>query len=380
MSTGNLTDEKSKELVCKAWWAGVEAVNGYALVLDELSASNAASVTHVLAIGKAAAAMMSAASEYFQDDFKGLVITKYDHLDKNIKNKTNINWIESAHPVPDENSMLAGQQMSDFVSSLTKSHNLLVLVSGGASALAEKLGSNMTLTDLQTFNNSLLSENKTIAQINAARSEISLIKKGRLLNQCNANSILTLAISDVQGDDVMVIGSGIGGCELPHANAKVIGSNAVARNAIGRFLQEANIDVVCNNESLYGELFNVSQTVAKTLINGPSGGYIFGGESVVELPENPGRGGRNQSLALAIAKHLTDLPGIIVLAAGSDGTDGPTQAAGGIVDCKTFSNASAAQLALDQANAGKYLKGENALFVTGPTGTNVMDLLVAIKY
>lgn len=379
MSTKNISHKNFEELVCNAWWAGVDAVNGYSLVLDELSARDYENVTHVLAIGKAATAMMTAASDYYRDDFKGLVITKYGHLDDGFKDELNISSIESAHPVPDENSMIAGQQALDFICSLNKNHKLLVLVSGGASALAEKLDSNMTLADLQKFNNGLLSENKTIAQINAARSEISLVKKGRLLNQCKANSILTLAISDVQGDSVMIIGSGIGGCDLPHANAKIIGSNKEARNAISHFLQEANINIVCNQESLYGELFDVSKSVAKTIIDGPSGGYIFGGETVVVLPDNPGHGGRNQALALAISKHLKEHSGIIVLAAGSDGTDGPTQAAGGIVDCETFNNFNAAQRALDEANAGDYLEYMDALFVTGPTGTNVMDLLIAIK-
>ena len=380
MRKKNLTHKKYQQLACNAWWAGINAVNGYALVLNELSTANNVPVTHVLAMGKAASAMMLAASEYYQDEFKGLVITKYGHLDDIIKNKTNISSIESAHPVPDENSLLAGQQAQDFVSSLNKDHSLLVLISGGASALAEKLNANMSLQDLQNLSGRLLSKNKTIAQVNAARSEISLIKKGRLLNQCKANLITTLAISDVQGDNVWVIGSGIGACDLTHSKSRVIGSNQVARNAINDFMLDANLAMVCNLESLYGDLFEVSQTIAKMLIDGPVGGYIVGGETVVTLPDNPGRGGRNQSLALAIAKHLKGHDGIIVLVAGSDGTDGPTLAAGGLIDSNTFQNVDSAQRALDQANAGDYLETEGALFVTGPTGTNVMDLLVAIKY
>ncbi len=380
MHESTLTHAQVRSMTEGAWWAGVKAVNGYALVFDELSRSAHLPVTHVLAIGKAAASMMSAVSDYYENKFKGFVITKYGHLDNDFKPGSSIQMMESAHPVPDLNSLIAGERAMNFVSSLDENDSLLMLVSGGASALAEKLKDDLSLSDLQRFNQRLLSENKSIAQINAARSKISLIKNARLLSQCKAGSILTLAISDVRGDDVSIIGSGIGACELPNARAKVIGSNSVARDAICQYLQKSGIDVNYNRESLYGELFDVSKSVAKLLADGPAGGYVFGGETVVTLPANPGNGGRNQSLALAIAKHIKDQPSLIVLAAGSDGTDGPTQAAGGIVDSQTFQDSDAAQQALDQANAGDYLSAHNALFVSGPTGTNVMDLLVAIKF
>ena len=380
MSKQKQTHARVKATIEKAWWAGVNAVNGFDLVHAALSRIDYLPVTHVIAIGKAAASMMSAASAFYQGKFKGLVITKYGHLDEGIELGSHIRVIEAAHPVPDQNSLFAGEQALRFVTSLEQSDSLLVLVSGGASALAEKLKGDMSLSDLQQFNNRLLSQTRTIQQINAARSDISLLKKGRLLNQCRAGSILTLAISDVRGDDVMVIGSGIGGCNLARAQAKVIGTNRVARQAIARYLQDANINIVCNQESLYGDVFAVSNDAAQLLINGPAGGYILGGETVINLPPNPGRGGRNQSLALAIARHLVNQQGIIVLAAGSDGTDGPTEAAGGIVDSTTFIDSDEAHKALDQANAGEYLSRHDALYVSGPTGTNVMDLLVAVKF
>ena len=380
MSIQTPTHAQMRSTLEKAWWKGVNAVNGYHLVHAELSKSGNLPKTHVLAIGKAAASMMSAASDYYKNDFEGLLITKYGHLDNSTNIAGNIQVIESAHPVPDRNSLIAGERALRFVRSLNQKDSLLVLVSGGASALLEKLKDNMSLSDLQEFNKKLLSEDKTISQINAARSEISLLKKAQLLNQCKAGSILTLAISDVCGDDVMIIGSGIGGCSLPGSYSKVIGTNLIARQAIANYLKQANIKVVSNEESLYGDVFEVSKRVAELLINGAAGGYIIGGETVINLPPNPGRGGRNQSLALAIAKHINNQSGITVLAAGSDGTDGPTQAAGGMVDAQTFENSDAAQQALEQADAGSYLARHNALFVTGPTATNVMDLLVAIKY
>jgi len=108
------------------------------------------------------------------------------------------------------------------------------------------------------------------------------------------------------------------------------------------------------------------------------GVYIWGGEPTITLPARPGNGGRNQSLGLALAKEIAGTDKITILVAGTDGSDGPTQAAGAIVDGSTFRHADEAQRALDAANAGDYLEEVGALFVTGPTGTNVMDLVIAI--
>ena len=108
------------------------------------------------------------------------------------------------------------------------------------------------------------------------------------------------------------------------------------------------------------------------------GVYIWGGEPTVILPDNPGQGGRNQSLALAISEHLLGRNNITLLVAGTDGSDGPTTAAGGLVDGNTFDRAEAAHKALQRADAGPYLAEQHSLFVTGPTNTNVMDLAIAI--
>ena len=378
MKSNNMNQNQAKTLLKQAWWIGVNAVNGYDLVAKELVADRYSSVTHVVAIGKAASSMMLAVHDHIRS-FRGLVISKYDHVDDRLQLIENIEVIESAHPVPDENSLIAGRRLFSFVSSLGAGDNLLMLVSGGASSLAEKLPDLMNLRDLQSLNEKMLSEQRTIAQINSKRSEISMIKRAKLLNQCKANSITSLAISDVQGDDIKVIGSGIGACDLVNSTQKIIGSNKVARQAIKKYFADNNIAIICENESLYGDLYQAAEKIAGTIEKGETGVYIFGGEPIIELPENPGEGGRNQSLALAIAKEIYGHSNIVVLVAGSDGTDGPTDAAGGLIDSETFENVVSAQNALCQANAGAYLREVNGLFVSGPTATNVMDLLIAIK-
>ncbi len=378
MEPDNLNTDQAKQLLQQAWWAGIEAVNGYGLVKSELENHNYSNITHVLAIGKAASSMIMGAYDALEF-FKGLCITKYGHADTSLKRITSIETIESSHPVPDENSLAAGNKAIKFIKSLSAQDNLLVLVSGGASALVELLPNNVTLKDLQLLNQRMLCEQKTIHEINKVRCKISLIKHGKLLNQCQADSITTLAISDVQGDDIKVIGSGIGACDSSNTKSKIVGSNQVARNTIANFFMDNGVQVNCNQESLYGDVYEQAKLIATEVIEGAVGAYIFGGEPTVSLPENPGQGGRNQAMALALAKEIYPKKAIVALLAGSDGSDGPTDAAGGLVDGETYSKVTGAEKALLNADSGTYLARAGNLFVTGPTGTNVMDLAIVIK-
>ncbi len=369
---------QTKHLLKNAWWAGVNAVNGRDLVYSELTDREQGSVSHVLAIGKAASAMMLGAHEALAP-FKGLLITKYAHTHEQLTQIPNITFVESAHPVPDAHSLVAGQMALDFIRSVKTDDTLLVLISGGASALVELLPNNLSLSDLQLLNQQMLADGNTIHEINDKRSRISLIKKGKLLHQCQAKTILTLAISDVQGDDINVIGSGIGACHLKQAQSKIIGSNQLARKAIDEYLTNRDVHVIQNDESLYGDVFDLARYISQTVIDGPKGAYIFGGEPTIELPQLPGQGGRNQSLALAFAREIKHSRTIHALVAGSDGSDGPSHAAGGLVNGKTFSAAPDATAALKAADAGTYLDHTGDLFVTGPTGTNVMDIVITLK-
>ena len=257
--------------------------------------------------------------------------------------------------------------------------SLLLLVSGGASALVEALQPDYDLTELQAVTRRLLSSGKSIAEINEIRSRTSRIKSGRLLGHFRGRAARVYALSDVQGDALATIGGGIGdpSCASAKANARIVASNSVARNAAALEAERLGLRVKVNEESLYGDVTALAGEMSQRLIGGSSGVYIWGGEPTIELPPRPGIGGRNQSLALAIATHIRGSDGISVLVAGTDGTDGPTAYAGAYVDGKTVDEPDEAEDALRNANAGAYLGERHSLFKSGPTDTNVMDLVIA---
>ncbi len=254
----------------------------------------------------------------------------------------------------------------------------MLLVSGGASALAEALPKDMTLEDLQASTDEMIAGGKTIAQINGWRKQASLIKGGKLVEAFNGAEVRVYAISDVEGDSIATVGSGIGDCQRAKVTARstIIASNQIAREHAVSKAVELELAVRLNEESLYGDVFELSAVIGDKLRHAEPGVYIWGGEPTVILPKNPGKGGRNQSLALAVSEQLAGKDNISLLVAGTDGTDGPTTAAGGLVDGNTWSDS--ARLFLQNADAGNYLEQCDSLFVTGPTNTNVMDLAIAI--
>lgn len=355
------------------WQTGVRVVRGEEAVAASLTTDQIAPPNQILAVGKAATAMARAALRLYPGT-PCLIVTKYGHADAAPPGAT---VIESAHPVPDENSLAAGQACLDTIRACPDGSHLLVLVSGGASALAESLPTGVSLEDLATETQRLLASGADIHAINARRKEISQIKGGKLLAQCAARQVTTLAISDVEGDALSVIGSGIGDAP-PQArfafDARIIASNARARAAI-----EAAADhvIVSNTETLYDDVNTLAPRMGQTLREGPPGLYICGGEPTVVLPPDPGQGGRNMALGLALAHEIEGQP-IALLVAGTDGTDGPTDAAGAYVTGQTWQPDAASALAA--ANAYPWLDRHGALFKSGPTGTNVMDLALAIKH
>jgi hydroxypyruvate reductase len=151
----------------------------------------------------------------------------------------------------------------------------------------------------------------------------------------------------------------------------------VARAAVVRAAQRRGLVVQGNHEALHDDLYRLAATWGERLRAMAPGVMVLGGEPTVILPENPGRGGRNQALALALAREIAGDPGLTVIVGGTDGSDGPTDAAGGIVDGMTWGVGAATALAA--ADSGRYLDAQGALLVTGPTGTNVMDLVVALR-
>lgn len=370
---------KSAEIVTDIWSAGVAAVGGYSATITALQANTRAPdhiPDQIIAIGKAAGAMARAALDHF-GDIPTLVVTKDGH-------GTGLppiaQLIESSHPVPDQRSLTAGRTLRETVAGMTTGSRLLVLVSGGASALAEDPVAGYSLDDLIALNQRLLATGLDITAMNIERRKFSRIKGGGLLGHFKGQSVLVLAVSDVPGDDLAVIGSGIADAPKTHAftfDAHIIASNAIARAAAVKAAQQAGLEVLAHAENLHDDLDALAAMLGAKLRKMPTGVMIFGGEPTVILPPSPGQGGRNQALALSLAREIAGTSGLTILVAGTDGSDGPTDAAGGLIDGTIWGDGAAA--ALKRADSGPYLDSKGALLRTGPTGTNVMDLMIAYR-
>jgi glycerate 2-kinase len=376
--------DSATSLVLKHLWrAGVQAVSGQRAVQGALRNDGDFAANLVISVGKAACSMFLGARGCISRSTRSIIVTKYQHVDPACRDFPNTEIIEAGHPVPDNHSLQAGKLVFRAVTEASTSSRLLLLVSGGASALVEHLLPGHDLGELRTLTAEWLASGKSIAEINRLRGQVSSIKSGKLLSHFRGREMRVYAISDVQGDSLGVIGGGIGDPARASANvgAGVVASNAVARKAVAAEAGKLGLMLRHNEESLYKDVTVLAEEIAGALKSGQPGVYIWGGEPTITLPANPGLGGRNQSLALAIANHIRG-EGISVLVAGTDGTDGPTEFAGAFVDGQTIADTQedmvAAEDALRRADAGNFLASRHCLYQSGPTDTNVMDLVVAI--
>jgi glycerate 2-kinase len=375
-------DSASSLMLKHLWRTGVEAVSGQRAVAAALREDGDFLATLVIAVGKAACSMFLGAKECISGNTRSIIVSKYQHIDPVCRSFPHTEIIEAGHPVPDHQSLRAGKHIFQAVTEARTLTRLLLLVSGGASSLVEHLQPGYGLKDLQEMTGEWLGSGKSIAEVNRLRSRISRIKAGKLLSHFHGCETRVYALSDVQGDSLAVIGGGIGDPARTEANvgARVVATNQLARNAVALEAGKIGLPVRLNEESIYRNVFAVADVIAGQLMSGFPGVYIWGGEPTIALPPNPGNGGRNQSLALAIAMKISGKPGISVLVAGTDGTDGPTEFAGACVDGSTITSsadAAAADTALSRADAGSFLARRACLFRSGPTNTNVMDLIVA---
>ena len=368
----------------------------------------------VLAIGKAAFSMLEGAVDILGDRIvSGLLITKDGHLG-DTKKLPNIECLLSSHPVPDERSLRAGDRLVDWSTTLPVGLPLLVLISGGTSSLVEKLPKGLGLSDIQKLNQWLLSSGLPIDVMNRIRRSVSLIKGGRLRAFIGERPVTQLLVSDVPGDDPAIIGSGLlvnddkeistqdrlpewlvamqslAQQSLSHnqqlgqnVQTTIVASNEIACEAVKQKARSCGYSSVIVNSELDGDVRTCANEIIMCLETAESGCYIWGGETTVQLPEQPGRGGRNQQLALLLALQIQDKPYLTILCVGTDGTDGPTEDAGALVDARTIlrgqNEGLDANTALARADAGTFLAASGDLVNTGPTGTNVMDLVIALK-
>lgn len=385
--------------------SALTAVNGRTVVEKKLAELKFEGKVAVVAIGKAASDMMRGAKIALNDKIdSALVITKDGHADSSL----DCTCIESGHPVPDRQSLEAGGKLLDFLINVPADVEIIALISGGASSLVEVLPDHISLHELQKINNWLLGSGLTIHEINKVRQAVSQIKGGKALAYLKHKRMTQLLISDVKHDSPEIIGSGIfvsntavgnlqNAAKLPDwlekyikediprvaldVDSHIIASNDMACQAIIKKAKKISHDVTYHGQTLYGDVFEIAESIHKTLLDTQAGIHLWGGETTLTLPENPGRGGRNQSLALALACLVENQPGITILIGATDGSDGPTEDAGAIIDGFTLQRASHFQAKdyLAKADAGTFLAEAGDLFSTGPTGTNVMDIVIAIK-
>ena len=377
-----------QRLLLELLQAGLEAADGRRCVREALAAKPPGPApVWAAAVGKAACSMALGAVDALGGSLgRLLVITQSGHVVPELQSRSGVEIHESAHPVPDERSLNAGQRLLDWVDDLPAGVAPLFLVSGGASSLVEVLEPGVSLQQLEQLSAGWLAEGIAIGELNARRARISHIKGGRLAARLGGRAAQALFLSDVPGDDPAVIGSGLlgparGGAD--HIERQVVASVDRAIGGVAQAAAQRGLTVACVRERFEGDAARLGARFAHELLVGNTQVRVWGGESTVCLPPHPGRGGRNQHLALAAARFLTEYPELLLLAAGTDGTDGPTDAAGGLVDADTCARVALAGLDADdclaRADSGTALAAAGALVRTGPTGTNVADLVIGLK-
>jgi len=375
---------------------------------------------YLVAIGKAAWTMAKAATDYLGDRVeKGVVITKYDHA---MGDLPRVDIYEAGHPTLDKNTVFATGKVLEMVSDLTEKHEVLFLVSGGGSALFEAPLEGVTLDALAKLNNDMLACGADIVEMNMIRKRLSNVKAGRFAEICQPASVFAVVLSDVLGDRLDTIASGpaapdfstsedalavvkkynleLTALQLEHLeketpksadNVKTVITGSVrslcesaSKTALSLGYTPYILTTTLNCEAAEAGRFLASiatDTIAGVTHFKKPCAIIAGGETVVNV-KGDGKGGRNQELALAAATGIADLDHTLIFSLGSDGTDGPTDAAGGIVDGKTTEKLKALGLDLDQIlnNNDAYhgLKAIDGLIMTGPTGTNVNDVSVIL--
>lgn len=344
----------------------------------------------VFGVGKAAARMAQGLIDVLGDRIsQGLIITKDGHGEDLPANFT---LMESAHPVPDERSVEAGKKLYRFCEEATQDDLVIGLISGGASALAAYPIDGITLADKQAKTREMLANGATIQEINKVRKSLSKIKGGRLAKVIAPATSLNLILSDVLGDDLHTIASGItvleNGETLPKLHNLIIGSNRQALNEAENEARKLGYEVSIISEKLIGEASEAAQVFA-ALVDQPKPRkgtcYLAGGETTVTL-KGDGKGGRNQEMALAFLEKLENRgawpENVIFLAASTDGSDGPTDAAGAIASKTAYNVSQKLGLNiheyLERNDSYHFFNKVNCLFKTGPTGTNVCDLQILI--
>lgn len=375
----------ARPILLKLFDAALRAVDGRVCVARELRFFPRRQCA-LYAIGKAASAMTRGALDELQSHVAtAFVVTKDGHVDHELRRDSRVTIHEAAHPLPDARSLAAGAALGEALGVLAPDVFPIFLISGGSSSLVESLRPGVSLADLRALNERGLAAGWDIARLNRERSALSLLKGGGAARQLGRREALALFVSDVPADDPRVIGSGLlGPGEQPDRIVRHIVANVdtaihaaiQAGAALGLVLERGTRRIDGDAADVAGEFIDAMRDTS-------ADGLVWGGESTVKLSERHGRGGRNTHLALAAARLLRAGEPLTILAAGTDGTDGPTDDAGAIVDAGSVERAELAgcdvELAFRAFDSATALEAAGDLVHTGPTGTNVGDILIGIK-
>lgn len=398
----------------------IDAVLPEAAVRGALCAHPVRGAVTLVAIGKAAWRMAAAAYEMLGERVaRGLVVTKYGHSMGPIGP---LEIIEAGHPVPDENSVRGGQRALELADAAGTQDVVLLLVSGGGSALFESPLEGVTLGDLADITRRLLACGADIGQINTVRKHLSGVKGGRFAQRCAPARVMSIVLSDVLGDSLSAIASGpaypdtttseeamaiVNRYQIPLSDGmrralegetpkQLANVTSVITGSVRRLCEAASescrrlgyvphvltTTMACEAR----EAGSLIASMVREIREGnscfqPPCALILGGETVVHL-RGDGLGGRNQELAAAAGLCIDAISGVCVGSLGSDGTDGPTDAAGGIVTgdwaARCREKGLSIEAYLDENDTYSLLDATDALLVTGPTGTNVNDVAIAL--
>jgi len=388
---------------------------------------------YVVGGGKASAPMAKAMEGLLGDKIdNGIIVVKYDH-GLSLKK---IETVEASHPIPDENGERGASDILRLLSGTGEKDLIICLISGGGSALLVQPHKGITLQDIQTASAELLACGATIDEINTVRKHLSSIKGGQLAKAAYPSTLITLMLSDVVGDPMDIIASGptvpdestfedayaiiqkytleekipnivcgflrsgkMGEIEETPKNGNkifdntqnvIVGSNKIALDAAEKRAKDLGYNTIVLSSLVEGESRDVAKffaAIAKevsrtdTPVSKPAC-IIAGGETTVTI-RGKGKGGRNQEFALSAAMEIEGFEGVVILSAGTDGTDGPTDATGAIVDSNTCKDARKkfnlnAEEFLSRNDSYNFFKKTGEHIVTGPTMTNVMDIMISL--
>lgn len=398
----------------------IQAVLPESAVIKALEKKEFTGNVVVIAIGKAAWNMANATKMTLGDKVgSGIIVTKYGHSKGPIEG---FEIIEAGHPIPDENSVRGATRSLELVSNLTEKDQVIFLISGGGSALFEKPMDGVQLEDIMDITDQLLGCGADIVEINTIRKHLSAVKGGKFALQCGKASIYAIVLSDVVGDRLDSIASGpaypdsstseealriiekykleisdglrevlkietpknIGNCETVITGSVVALCDAAAKSAKNLGYETLLLGSTLDCEAKEAGRFMA--TIARGIKSGsasikPPCAVILGGETIVHIV-GTGKGGRNQELSLSAAMGITGLDDVVLFSLGSDGTDGPTDAAGGIVDGETIERIGNTRIPpevyLDNNDSYHALEACGDLIMTGSTGTNVNDIVVLL--